>query len=280
MLQKRTCLGILFICLFCSLSVVSNGQKAGKIWISGTHLFVNVPEQGVMVVDNTNPEEPAQIGYIPIPGNVDLAVVGNIMLANYYDDLITINWENYLNDPSTEPSTIIEDVFPNYDSGQKRPMGMLDSRVGIATSAGGSMSCFALDNGDNPSYLYAISNRRINCFDIQNAETPRLLGSPVSIDDEIETAFCQDDRLYIGAQSGMYIYSLDNPQVPEYMSCYKHLRSCDPVVVEDGFAYITVRDGKECGRTKNELPHCGYQRGDPSSASSSGQYGSSTWAGC
>ncbi|MCI5083001.1 MAG: hypothetical protein MRY78_14980, partial [Saprospiraceae bacterium] len=59
---------ILVICLF---SISSFAQRAGKIWISGEQLFINVPNEGVMVMDNKDPESPSQMGYISIPGSVD-----------------------------------------------------------------------------------------------------------------------------------------------------------------------------------------------------------------
>ena len=51
----------------------------------------------------------------------------------------------------------------------------------------------------------------------------------------------------------MYIYSIDNPADPEYVSEFNHATACDPVVADDDFAYVTLRTGTECWGELNEL---------------------------
>ena len=48
----------------------------------------------------------------------------------------------------------------------------------------------------------------------------------------------------------MWIYSLSDPVTPQLISTYTHIRSCDPVVVKDDFAYVTLRSGNACGDKK------------------------------
>jgi hypothetical protein len=45
----------------------------------------------------------------------------------------------------------------------------------------------------------------------------------------------------------MFIYSSSDPRNPKYVSMFQHARSCDPVVVEGSFAYVTLRGGTRCG---------------------------------
>ena len=51
----------------------------------------------------------------------------------------------------------------------------------------------------------------------------------------------------------MYIYSLHDPIQPEYVSTYWHITSCDPVVVEGNYAFVTLRTGTSCEGDVNQL---------------------------
>jgi hypothetical protein len=51
----------------------------------------------------------------------------------------------------------------------------------------------------------------------------------------------------------MLIYDLSSAANPVYVSEYNHFQSCDPVVVSDGYAYITMRSGNRCGNFKNMM---------------------------
>ena len=69
----------------------------------------------------------------------------------------------------------------------------------------------------------------------------------------LETIFQYKNNLFIGSQTGMYIYDLSDPAVPEQLSVFNHLRSCDPVVVDDDYAYVTLRSGTFCMNGNNQL---------------------------
>ena len=52
----------------------------------------------------------------------------------------------------------------------------------------------------------------------------------------------------------MPILSLENPELPHLLSTYEHINSCDPVVVENDIAYVTLRSGSaECEGFTNQL---------------------------
>lgn len=51
----------------------------------------------------------------------------------------------------------------------------------------------------------------------------------------------------------MYIYDISNPDVPVQVSQFVHARACDPVVVENDTAYVTLRDGTSCGAAEDQL---------------------------
>ena len=69
----------------------------------------------------------------------------------------------------------------------------------------------------------------------------------------IETIFPYEESLFIGSQTGMFIYDVSTPSSPSYLSEFVHVRSCDPVVVEGDYAYVTMRSGGNCRGWTNEL---------------------------
>lgn len=118
------------------------------------------------------------------------------------------------------------------------------STVGVA----GSMARFIARN----DHLYTIDNQEMHIFDISNAEAPSESGS-LSIGWNIETLFPYNEYLFIGSQTGMFVYSTLSPGSPTFLTEFSHINSCDPVVFDGNYAYVTLRGGNECGGFANQL---------------------------
>lgn len=116
------------------------------------------------------------------------------------------------------------------------------------TGVGGSLARFTITN----DHLYTISETNISIFDVSNANDP-LKKNTVPLGFGIETIFPKDDYLFIGTQTGMKILDVKNPTTPFLLSDFQHIRSCDPVVANDKYAYVTLRNGNSCTRGLNEL---------------------------
>jgi hypothetical protein len=119
---------------------------------------------------------------------------------------------------------------------------------GSATGTGGSMARFIIYE----DILYVIDQSNLHMFDINNELSPISAGSK-AIGWNIETVFIAREHLFIGSMTGMYIYSLYDPVNLEFVSTYWHVTSCDPVVVEGNYAYITLRTGNICETDVNQL---------------------------
>lgn len=129
-------------------------------------------------------------------------------------------------------------------SGLGTKSGSETGGVGI----GGSLARFAIYQ----NFLYAVTNRDMKLFDISTGNDPRFTND-IYIGRDIETIFPYKDKLFIGSQSGMYIYENSDPSNPTYLSEFEHAQNCDPVVVTDKYAYVTLRAGNPCQGTENEL---------------------------
>lgn len=260
--------------------------QAGKIYVYGQYLFINELKEGIHIYDNQNPAQPLNIGFLKIPGNVDMAVRNGILYADSYVDLLAFNLDNpaapvlvnrlenvfpqlgwddvrgYLVDyiPSKVeeriPCNEAEDdiVFIGGGIWVRREIALTTLSAGLGGKApstvgiGGSTARFTL-NKDN---LYTVSDYDLKVFDLSNPLAPRH-ASTVSIGWGIETIFPYQDYLFIGSRTGMFIYGLKDPLHPVQLSVFQHANACDPVFVHNDKAYITLRNGTTCENFTNQL---------------------------
>ncbi|WP_054716044.1 LVIVD repeat-containing protein [Marinifilum fragile] len=262
-------------------------EETGKIYFYGDYILVNEKFQGIHVINNSDPSNPITEKFITIPGNIDMAIKDDMLYADSYTDLVVIDISNI--DQVTE-SKRFDDVFfyslpptnNNYRYGDIDPKKgivvgwevkrtsekyqapryypMYDYMTNSAAEASskvdgsnigkaGSMARFMIQGNT----LYTLkSSYALNIYDIANTNEAMFSGS-LNLGWGIETVFAHNNHLFFGANQGMYIYNISNPFAPEYVSEYSHFMSCDPVVVEDNYAYITLRAGNWCGQNTSQL---------------------------
>jgi hypothetical protein len=131
----------------------------------------------------------------------------------------------------------------------------MDNSFSSASAAGnknvgmtGSMSRFAIYK----NFLYTVLNNQLGVFNIESS-TPEKMGDNVYVGFNVETIFSYKENIFMGTPTGMLIYSVSNPLKPEYQSSLQHVYGCDPVVVENDIAYVTVHSGNNCGQNNNQL---------------------------
>lgn len=113
----------------------------------------------------------------------------------------------------------------------------------------GSLARFAIV-GDN---LYTVTQTEVKIFDITTASNPTYkVDQPIGFG--IETIFPLGNTLFLGSETGMYIYDISNPLAPKMISQYQHILSCDPVVANENYAYVTLSSGEtRCWRGLTQL---------------------------
>ncbi len=265
-------------------------SQTGKIYIKGDYIFVNEYHEGVHVINNTDPAAPVVEAFITIPGNVDIAIRGNILYADSYVDLVALDIEDPANvlelkriknafeypyflpwledeyDSDARYETIDEEngivvgwevsktetvLLDQFDYGYRYMLmeaGVADGASGGDTGTGGSMARFTII-GD---YLYVVHSGYLQLVTIADPADPNLW-SKIAVGWDIETIFPYKDKLFIGSQSGMYVYDNVDPENPTQICKFEHATSCDPVVATDTYAYVTLRSGTMCGGGSNQL---------------------------
>ena len=259
----------------------------GKIFYYKGYLLINEMHQGVHVIDNKDPEHPNNIGFIEVPGNLDMAVHDDILYVDSYLDLVAIDVTNPL--APVEVSRV-EDVFQNFYSyadnlgylveyKQSNITRTIDcssanwgnqvwfegnvlmtadaSFGGLNSFASSSVSSSVVTSGSMArftaadDYLYTIDGAEVKVFDV--SQTQPVLKTEVTMQWGIETLFPMAGSLFVGSNNGMLIYDISNPANPTYRSTFSHATACDPVVVSGNTAYVTLRDGNNCFGFVNQL---------------------------
>ncbi len=262
-------------------------QQPGKIYVFGDVLFVGERQEGIHLIDNRDPAAPVKLAFLPIKGNTDMAVKDGILYANNHMDLVAIDIASPL-----EPKYIgrTNDVFPGYHFEEARgyivdyvemereeevpcntpenigcwncPWGIgiaandmatfsesqSISAAGSGAGVGGSMARFTIAG----EHLYVVDDHSLRIFDLNEPASP-LSAGVFQIGWGIETIFPYENQLFIGSQTGMYIYDRTDPLQPEQLSVFEHANACDPVFVDGDLAYVTLRDGTNCQTFTNQL---------------------------
>ncbi len=65
-------------------------ERPGKIWVYNNFIFVIEQYKGIHILDNTNPKNPENLGFIQIDGCTDVAVRNGVIFANNAVDLIGV----------------------------------------------------------------------------------------------------------------------------------------------------------------------------------------------
>jgi hypothetical protein len=241
-------------------------SQTGKIYLYKNYLLIGEPNVGIHVIDNANPRRPKPIAILDIRDNMDFAVKDNTLYATSGRDLLAINIQNVekahliqrlpavfhpvvvrrTGRPKRPADPIAMKPMKKTESAPMapraaQPTGKTASKdAGGSTGTGGSMAALIVYK----NYLYAIDgNYSIKLFDI--SQQMQLLGD-VPVRPGLETLFIQNDKMYIGSSTGMFIYDLVDAKKPQYISAVQHMRSCDPVVVEGDWAYVTLHAGTGC----------------------------------
>lgn len=268
-------------------------ERQGNIYFKDDFLFMVEPDKGVHFINNTSPSAPIQTGFLSIWGATGMSIKGNYLYANSFIDLVVYDISSFDNPVLVErlenvfPGALpfseknypyetidkskgvvtawnVEQVTKDITSSQPTWVDCINcgfasealdgvsnftSGSGGSTGISGSISLFTIIN----NHLYVIENGNLlHPFDVSNPAAPTT-NTPVGVWANVETLFPYENYIFMGTPTGMIIYETSNPAVPTYVSSLSHARGCDPVVVKDDYAYVTVRSGGACGGDINQL---------------------------
>lgn len=270
-----------------TVSAARQTNSDGKIYVSEDYLFYIAKEQGVHIFNNQDPSAPVNISFINLEGVHDIAVKGNYLYADNFIDLVVFDISDINN--ITLVQTVANSIefspaFPEdvayYDYtiqpgngeiivGYKEEMrnvpderyqtfyedAMAEATSGGANSVGtgGSYAKFQI----NDNALYTTDYYSLNVFNIAVPEQT-VFNKKVYMDQwfgggMFETLFKRKDFLFVGSTTGMFVVDATDEFNPVFISGFSHATACDPVVVNENLAYITVRGGTSCGAIEDQV---------------------------
>lgn len=262
----------------------------GQINYYDDRMFVVETGEGIHVINNADPSNPVNTAFISVPGVTDLAIKDGYLYTNSYVDLLVVNLDDYSVAGRTE--NVLQPLWSDLASGniiveykETQVTEELDcaqqdrllyanggffgggpafegdlqvaadqsssgANAGSGTGIGGSLSHFTII-GD---YLYTIQHDGydMQIYDLTQPTEPTF-AKTIGVGVHLETLFPYGDKLFVGSNVGMYIYDNSDPLNPTQLSVFEHARACDPVFVNDHYAYVTLWDGSACGAGPNQL---------------------------
>lgn len=259
-------------------------KNPGKIFAMGQYLFINEKQEGIHVIDNSDPANPVPVAFWNIPGNVDIMIRGQYLYADQFVDLLTIDISNF---QDIKVVCRAENVFPLFgfdpnngyivDYTQTEVTETLDcneplwgtrwfenggfifvessvlqadkgNSTGLPSGIAGSFARFGLAQ----DFLYTVDNTMLRSWSLTDPSCP-MRSDSVWLGWNAETIFPFKDRLFIGSQTGVFIFDNTNPAHPVLEARFDHASGCDPVVCDDEYAYVTIHSGTTCNGTFNQL---------------------------
>jgi len=110
--------------------IAENMVKTGKIYFYNNYVFINELYKGVHIINNADPTNPQNIGFIEILGNVDISVRGNFLFADSYVDLVVLDISDINNPVEVER---VKNAFPNSfpATNTSYPIAPVDATKGV-----------------------------------------------------------------------------------------------------------------------------------------------------
>ena len=266
-------------------------EVPGVINRYGQYLYINEYNQGVHVINNADPANPVREGFIAINNNRHFVINNGLMYANRYGDMVVIDIRqpgaaaeiNRITE-AFDTEVVIDDqgIITHYErtaSIQSRPchetsngwwwgengtllvdnLAFSESTITASQSRNLSDGFFSGSSETSSTTrftitedkLFVLAMGQLTEYDLSNGSEPSVLSSQfLSINPE--TLYPFNEYLFVGGTNGMNI--MDISQSPaRHISTFDHANSCDPVVANEKYAYVTLRGGNRCNGFTNQL---------------------------
>lgn len=260
-------------------------NNPGKIYFKDNFIFINEKMKGIHVFDVSDPKNPQNKGFIEIPGNVDIAIKNNILYADSYVDLVSIDVSSF---SAIKEVGRVKKIFPYtlpvYDN--KFPLAKIEEEKGVVTGwevksvrqeleqryypiyyrndaltmDSGFYTSSGVNGATGTTYgvggsmarfglykdlLYIVNNNSLLTFKLNSGSEVTLLNTGY-VSWNVETIFITDDHLFLGTQNGLIVQSLEVPERPVQVGSFSHMTACDPVVIKGNLAFVTLKGGSVC----------------------------------
>ena len=263
-------------------------ENPGKLYFYQNYLLINEQAHGIHVYDVQDRTNPVEVAFYNIAGNFDMAIKDDVLFADNVVDLLAIDITNITNptiisryenfNEVWEPEDqryhaynvksnqveIVDCSDPDFGRNNFWRGGVFFNEFDVAAESFGDVVAPGGSGGSNVGiggsfarftiamdHLYTVNEFSLNVWTFHGNELSKE--NTNNLGWGIETIFPYEDKLFIGSNSGMFIFDNSNPVAPVMLSAFEHARACDPVVVSGNTAYVTLRNGSECEGFVNQM---------------------------
>lgn len=260
-------------------------ERPGKIYFFNDYILINEQTKGIHIIDNADPSNPNNVSFLKIPGNLDMTIRDDKMYVDNAMDMLVLDVSDmssistvsrtqdaFTNDFVEGKGVIIgytsEEVTETFECQDGRVMEWNDFSTPMELG-GGSFGAMDVSNASGRipgnsvggsttrfttvgDYLYTVDFEELRVFDVSNSANPSLVNTEY-IGFGVETIFPYKDHLFMGSVNGVYIYRISNPAFPQFAEMFVHATGCDPVIVKDDIAYVTIHSGSDCNGLINQI---------------------------
>jgi len=219
-------------------------NNPGKIYFKDNFIFINEKMKGVHVYDVSNPNSPQNKGFIEIPGNVDIAIKDNILYADSYIDLVSIDVTSF---SAIKEVGRVEKIFPytlpTYDT--KYPVAKLDEKKGVVTEWEVKSVRQELEQIYYPTYYRYESNTMDKGFyTLASASSSSgAAGSAYGVGGSMARFGLYKDFLYVVNQSSLLTFKLNsNSQVTLLNTGYVNW-TAETIFITDNHLFLGTQNG-------------------------------------
>ena len=233
-------------------------QSPGNLFVYGNYIFLNEMDKGVHIIDNTDPSNPVDKAFIDIPGNLDIAVKGNILYADMYQDLVAVDISDPLHAKlvKTVPDVFGERYYANgfvaannmvivgwtrkdttvaleHSQNYSYPGGVWFDARSASVSPVLPLLPFLVSPvqwQDLPSLIIICTQSIIILYSPISISVPAepVAGNLISAGFDIETIYPFKNKLFLGSMGGLYIYDISQPGAPVKEGDFIHATASRP----------------------------------------------------
>jgi hypothetical protein len=245
----------------------------GKVFVGENYILIGEEGQGIHIFDNANMTNPIRLSFIQIPYNREFYIKDGVLYAETLYDFIKVDISDvynpelisralnvfgtpYENDKGESLLSfnyqIATDVFELNSPEAKEieregklhldyldnviPESTIPSSFATTSIGSGSINRIAVDF----NHIYVLGGNTLHVLSDNGFSMTHE--NDIKLDDGMETIYSENNRLYIGSETAMLTYSVNNPSRPSRVSTFDHTESCDPVLpIGTNLAYMTLR---------------------------------------
>jgi hypothetical protein len=96
-------------------------QSPAKIYFKDQFILISEQLKGVHIIDNSDPKNPVNKGYLSVPGCVDMAIKDHVLYVDNATDLVAVDL-NSLSQTQVKITKRVREVFPELQTPDNLPL--------------------------------------------------------------------------------------------------------------------------------------------------------------